>query len=87
MSEGAVPVSRQTLRRCIRSAKDLLTSEVRWRAITLAALLVGFLLASGVDAVHSREWVKDHPGRTASPIRPPAPRPGSATLPAVTPPG
>ena len=54
MSEGAVPASRQTLRRCIRSAKDLLTSEVRWRALTLAALLVGFLLAiTGLNVVNS----------------------------------
>jgi vitamin B12/bleomycin/antimicrobial peptide transport system ATP-binding/permease protein len=54
MSEGAVPPSRQTLRRCIRSAKDLLTSEVRWRAMTLAALLVGFLLAiTGLNVINS----------------------------------
>src|SRR5262245_6588083 len=45
MSEGAVPVSRQTLRRCIRSAKVLLTSEARWQAVTLATLLVGLLVA------------------------------------------
>jgi putative ATP-binding cassette transporter len=54
MSEGAVPASRQTLRRCIRSAKDLLTSEVRWRAVTLATLLAGFLLAiTGLNVVNS----------------------------------
>ena len=45
MSAGAVPDSRQTLRRCIRSAKDLLTSEARWQALTLATLLIGFLCA------------------------------------------
>jgi putative ATP-binding cassette transporter len=54
MSEGAAPSGRQTLRRCIRSVKDLLNSEVRWRAITLAALLVGFLLAiNGLNVVNS----------------------------------
>jgi putative ATP-binding cassette transporter len=54
MSEGAVPVSRQTMRRCIRSVKDLLTSEVRRRALTLAALLVAFLFAiTGLNVVNS----------------------------------
>ncbi len=54
MSEGAVPASRQTMRRCIRSVKDLLTSEVRWRALTLATLLVGFLFAiNGLNVVNS----------------------------------
>jgi ABC-type uncharacterized transport system fused permease/ATPase subunit len=54
MSAGATPVSRQTLRRCIRSAKGLLTSEARGRALTLAALLVGFLLAiNGLNVVNS----------------------------------
>src|SRR6516225_2545587 len=54
MSEEAAACNRQTLRRCIRSVKDLLTSEVRWRAITLAALLVGFLLAvNGLNVVNS----------------------------------
>jgi putative ATP-binding cassette transporter len=54
MSEGAVRARRQTLRRCILSVQDLLTSEVRWRALTLAALLVGFLLAiTGLNVVNS----------------------------------
>jgi putative ATP-binding cassette transporter len=54
MSAGATPVSRHTLRRCIRSVKDLLNSEARWRAIALAALLVGFLLAiNGLNVVNS----------------------------------
>jgi vitamin B12/bleomycin/antimicrobial peptide transport system ATP-binding/permease protein len=54
VSEGAVPVSRQTLRRCIRSAKDLLTSEARWQALTLATLLVGSLFAiNGLNVVNS----------------------------------
>src|SRR4051812_43018985 len=54
MSEGAAPVSRQTMRRCVRSVKDLLTSEVRWRALALAALLVGFLFAiSGLNVINS----------------------------------
>jgi hypothetical protein len=38
MSEGAVPVGRQTMRRCVRSVKDLLHSEARWRARTLAVV-------------------------------------------------
>jgi putative ATP-binding cassette transporter len=63
MSEGAVPIGRQTMRRCIRSVKDLLTSEARWRALTLATLLVGFLFAiSGLNVVNSygaRPLVKD----------------------------
>jgi putative ATP-binding cassette transporter len=54
MSEGAVPASQQTLRRCIRSAKDLLTSEVRWRALALAFLLIAFLFAiNGLNVVNS----------------------------------
>jgi putative ATP-binding cassette transporter len=54
MSEGATPVSRHTLRRCVRSVRDLLTSAARWRALTLAALLVGFLLAiNGLNVVNS----------------------------------
>src|SRR3954468_6589495 len=54
MSEGARPVSRHTLRRCIRSAKELLDSEVRRQALTLAALLVGFLLAAnGLNVINS----------------------------------
>src|SRR5207244_7632831 len=48
------PSSRQTLRRCIRSVKELLNSAVRWRALTLAALLVGFLFAiNGLNVVNS----------------------------------
>src|SRR5262245_10479601 len=54
MSGGAVPAGRQTLRRCIRSVKDLLTSEARRRALTLAALLVGFMFAiNGLNVVNS----------------------------------
>src|SRR3954452_6682196 len=54
MSAGATRPSRQTLRRCIRSVKDLLNCAVRWRAITLAALLVGFLFAiNGLNVVNS----------------------------------
>src|SRR3954463_6741461 len=54
MSAGAVPVSRQTLQRCVRCVQDLLTSEVRWRALTLATLLVGFLFAiNGLNVVNS----------------------------------
>jgi len=42
------------VRWCVRSVKDLLTSEARWRALTLAALLVGFLFAfSGLNVVNS----------------------------------
>src|SRR5947209_15244428 len=54
MSAGAVPVSRQTLQRCVRCVQDLLTSEVRWRALTLATLLVGSLFAvNGLNVVNS----------------------------------
>src|SRR5438874_13788207 len=54
MSAGAVSVGRRTAVRCARSAKEFLTSEVRWRALALAALLVGFLFAiSGLNVVNS----------------------------------
>jgi putative ATP-binding cassette transporter len=54
MKEGSNPGSQQTLRRCIRSVKDLLTSEVRWRALTLAIFLVVFLFAiTGLNVVNS----------------------------------
>ena len=54
MSEGATPVGRQTLRRCIQSVQDLLTSEVRWRALTLEFLLVALLFAiNGLNVVNS----------------------------------
>jgi len=54
MSDGAAPITRLTPRRCVRSVKDLLNSEVGWRAITLAALLVGFLLAiNALNVVNS----------------------------------
>jgi putative ATP-binding cassette transporter len=42
------------MRRCVAPVKDLLTSEVRWPALTLATLLVGFLFAiSGLNVVNS----------------------------------
>jgi putative ATP-binding cassette transporter len=54
VSEEVVPASRQTLRRCIQSARDLLTSEVRWRALILVTLLIGFLFAiNGLNVVNS----------------------------------
>ena len=63
MSEAAIPRSQQTLRRCIQSVKDLLTSEVRWRAIALAMLLVVFLLTiTGLNVVNSyvgRDFITD----------------------------
>jgi hypothetical protein len=41
MSAGTVPVSRQTLRRCIRSAKDLLTPKVYRRSVSTSFRPVG----------------------------------------------
>src|SRR5262245_27321311 len=68
MSAGAAPVSRQTLRRCVRCVADPLNSEARRRALALAALLVGFLLAiNGLNVVNSyvaRDFGRDLPGFT-----------------------
>ena len=44
MSEQPVAFDRVTLRRFIRALKDLFTSEVRWKARGLFALLVAFAL-------------------------------------------
>ena len=52
MSEQAVPINRQTGRRFVRVVKDFLSSEVRWRALSLFALLIGLLFAiSGLNVV------------------------------------
>jgi vitamin B12/bleomycin/antimicrobial peptide transport system ATP-binding/permease protein len=54
MNERAVPINRQTGRRFVRVVKSFLSSEVRWRAIALFALLIGLLFAiSGLNVVNS----------------------------------
>jgi vitamin B12/bleomycin/antimicrobial peptide transport system ATP-binding/permease protein len=54
MSERTVPINRQTGRRVVRVAKRFLSSEVRWRALALFALLIGLLFAmSGLNVVNS----------------------------------
>ena len=54
MSEQAVSINRQTLQFFVRVVKSFLSSEVRWRALTLFALLVGLLFAiSGLNVVNS----------------------------------
>src|SRR6516225_2724098 len=54
MSVQAVPINRQTGRCFIRVVKSFLTSEVRWRALALFAVLIGLLFAiSGLNVVNS----------------------------------
>jgi vitamin B12/bleomycin/antimicrobial peptide transport system ATP-binding/permease protein len=54
MSEPAAPINRQTGRCFIRVVKSFLTSEVRWRALALFAVLIGLLFAiSGLNVVNS----------------------------------
>src|SRR5262245_7312291 len=54
MSEPAVSINRQTGERFLGVVKRFLTSEVRWRALALFALLIGLLLAiSGLNVVNS----------------------------------
>jgi putative ATP-binding cassette transporter len=54
MSERVVPINRQTGRRFVRVVRSFLTSEVRWRALALLALLIGLLFAiSGLNVVNS----------------------------------
>src|SRR5262245_46225246 len=54
MTERAVAFDRQTGRRFVRVVKDFLTSEVRWRARGLVALLFAFALAvNGLHVVNS----------------------------------
>src|SRR5690242_18144457 len=54
MSSGRAHLNRQTARRFVRAVRDLLTSEVRGRAITLLALLLAFALSvNGLNVVNS----------------------------------
>ena len=54
MSEQTVPINRQTGERFVRVVKDFLSSEVRWQALGLSALLIGFVLAiNGLNVVNS----------------------------------
>jgi putative ATP-binding cassette transporter len=54
MSEQPVAFDRETRRRFVRVLKDFLTSEVRWWARGLFALLLGFALAvNGLNVVNS----------------------------------
>ena len=54
MSEQPVAFDRQTRRRFVRVVKDFLTSEVRWRARGLLAILIVFALAvNGLNVVNS----------------------------------
>ena len=54
MSEQAVPINHQGGRRFVRAVKGFMTSEVRWRALGLFALLIGLLFAiSGLNVVNS----------------------------------
>ena len=54
MSVHAAPLNRQTARRFVRAVRDLLTSEVRARAIGLLVLLLVFALSvNGLNVVSS----------------------------------
>jgi putative ATP-binding cassette transporter len=54
MSEHPVTLDRATGRRFVRAVKEFLTSEVRWRARGLVALLIAFALAiNGLNVVNS----------------------------------
>jgi len=54
MSEQPVAFDRVTGRRFVRAVKDFLTSEVRWRARGLSALLIAFAFTiNGLNVVNS----------------------------------
>jgi putative ATP-binding cassette transporter len=54
MTERAVPINRETLRRFVRIVKGFLSSEVRGRAIGLLTVLIGLLFfISGLNVVNS----------------------------------
>ena len=54
MSEQPVAFDRVTGRRFVRAVKDFLTSEVRWRARALFALLIAFAFTiNGLNVVNS----------------------------------
>ena len=54
MSERAVSINWQTGERFLGVVKSFLSSEVRWRALGLFAVLIGLLFAiSGLNVVNS----------------------------------
>jgi vitamin B12/bleomycin/antimicrobial peptide transport system ATP-binding/permease protein len=54
MSQQTVSINRQTGERFVRVVKSFLSSEVRWRALGLFAVLIGFLFAiSGLNVINS----------------------------------
>jgi len=54
MSEQAVTFDRVTVRRFVRAVEDFFTSEVRWRARGLFALLIAFALTvNGLNVVNN----------------------------------
>jgi putative ATP-binding cassette transporter len=54
MSEQPVPFDLVTVRRFVRAVKDFMTSEVRWRACGLFALLIAFALTlNSLNVVNS----------------------------------
>ncbi len=54
MSEQPVVFDRETIRRCVRAVKYFLTSEVRWQARGLAALLFAFAFSiNGLNVLNS----------------------------------
>lgn len=54
MSEQPVPLDLVTVRRFGRALKDFMTSEVRWRACGVFALLIAFALTlNGLNVVNS----------------------------------
>jgi vitamin B12/bleomycin/antimicrobial peptide transport system ATP-binding/permease protein len=54
MSEQPVPFDLVTVRRFVRAVKDFITSEVRWRACGLFALLIAFALTlNSLNVVNS----------------------------------
>ena len=76
MSEQPIALDRVTGRRFVRAVRDFLTSEVRWRARGLFALLIGFALAiNGLNVVNSyvgRDFMtaishRDQPGSSGRP--------------------
>src|SRR5205814_6428369 len=54
MSEQPVTIGRETRRRFVRAVREFFTSEVRWHARGLFALLIAFALAvNGLNVVNS----------------------------------
>src|SRR5205814_4161195 len=54
MSEQPVTIGRETRRRFVRAVREFFTSEVRWQAGGLFALLFGFALTvNGLNVINS----------------------------------